>query len=441
MEERHDTWINLHNNLRFLPDSNDFLWTSERDGTSRLYLYRHERPPVALTPNVGRVNDVLHVAADHCCFGGWFERPVDQHGFRVDFGHPGQIRRLTHAAGWHDLTFSHNGTAFVDRFSSLAQPPLLMLYDGIAAAGGGNSAGSGGRQTAGTLLGGAHLDETHPYTPYLDAHCAPTIGTIAGTQATGGEPLWYRLTLPTGFDPAQRYPAVIQVYGGPGISRVRDHWAPLTLQLFAQQGYVVFELDNRGSSNRAKRFEDPIFGRLGHVEVDDQLQGVAFLKQHAWVDPDRIGIFGHSYGGYMTLMCLCRAPGVFRAGVAVAPVTDWALYDTHYTERYLGTPADNPGGYHDSAVLTHAGALRDPLLVVHGMADDNVLFTHSTRLFDLLQNLHKRFEMMTYPGAKHALHQRDVAVHRYLTAFEFFGRHLSPARPASFSPTSGTVGG
>jgi dipeptidyl-peptidase-4 len=208
------------------------------------------------------------------------------------------------------------------------------------------------------------------------------------------------------------------------VQRVRNEWSPLLLQLLAAHGYGVLELDNRGSGNRGRRFEAPIHRRLGDVEVQDQLRGAAFLRGLDWVDPDRIGIFGHSYGGYMALMCLLKAPDVFRAAAAVALVTDWSLYDTHYTERYLGTPAENPEGYRASSVFPYLDDLRGRLLLIHGMADDNVLFTHSTRLYRELQARNLAFEMMAYPGSKHSLQERDVSIHRFNLILNFFGRSL-----------------
>jgi dipeptidyl-peptidase 4 len=404
--EQSTTWINLHDNLSFLPDSDDFVWTSQRDGDMHLYLYRAAADPVQLTWGLGRVNSVLHTDADGVCFAGWFEHPVEQHGYRIAYARPGVLERLTEAPGWHELTVARDGRSYVSRTSSLDTPPTLLLQ-------------RAGDSTA-TNVGGNVLAEGHPYWPYHSTHCRQEIGHLGD----GDDALWYRLTYPSGFDASVRYPVIVHVYGGPGIQRVRNEWAPLALQLFAQQGYVVFELDNRGSGNRSKRFEAPIHRRLGAVEVDDQLRGVEYLARQNWIDAARIGVYGHSYGGFMTLMCLCRAPDVFKAGVSIAPVADWSLYDTHYTERYLDTPANNADGYAESAATTLLEHLRGALLIIHGMADDNVLFTHSTKLFKTLQDLRKPFEMMTYPGAKHALQQPDVAVHRYQTALAFFARTL-----------------
>jgi dipeptidyl-peptidase-4 len=241
--------------------------------------------------------------------------------------------------------------------------------------------------------------------------------------------LHYELIKPANFDPSQRYPVIVDVYGGPGVQRVRRAWsgAPSGLfrQVLAQRGFVVFTLDNRGSGFRGRAFESALYRRMGSLEIEDQVRGVQFLQSQPWVDAKRIGVFGWSYGGYMALMSMVRAPQFFAAGVAGAPVTDWRLYDTHYTERYMSTPEDNPEGYADGMVMTHAEALQGPLLIMHGMADDNVLFTHATALFKRLQDLRKPFSVMPYPGSKHGLLRfADTGPHAYASILEFFETHL-----------------
>jgi dipeptidyl-peptidase-4 len=194
--------------------------------------------------------------------------------------------------------------------------------------------------------------------------------------------------------------------------------------VLAERGYVVFTLDNRGSGFRGDQFEFAIKGQLGKVEMADQLSGIEFLSQQSFVDPQRIGIMGWSYGGYMTLMGLTTT-NAFRAGVAGAPVTDWSLYDTHYTERFLGDPKVNAAGYERSAVLGNAKNLRGDLLLVHGMADDNVLFTHSTKLMQQLQTLNQPFSLMTYPGGKHGLiRMPQTGRHFYEMVLRFFDERL-----------------
>jgi dipeptidyl-peptidase-4 len=236
---------------------------------------------------------------------------------------------------------------------------------------------------------------------------------------------------PAGFDPLKQYPAVLLVYGGPTVQTVARRWGDRrggqAVQLLAQRGYVVFALDNRGSGGRGRKFNEALYRRMGGVEVTDQLAGIEWLKRQPYVDPARIGVYGWSYGGYMTLMLLAQSPGTFKAGVAGAPVTEWALYDTHYTERYLGTPQENPEGYRQSDVLTHASAISDRLLLVHGMADDNVLFTNTTKLIPLLVAKGLPFEMLAYPGSRHAaLSFKDTGIHGWKTILDFFDRHLKP---------------
>jgi dipeptidyl-peptidase-4 len=405
-EDRWRTWLNLSSDPRFIPGTDDLVWLSERDGRARVY--RSEGADVrALSPARGRAGRLVHVTHEHVYFAGWLDEPTEQHVYRIALSGD-QCDQLTSEPGWHDATVAADGGFLAAQFSNRATPPRLDLVHAETRA-------------LRTIAG--DFSATHPYTPYLEEHSAPELGTL---RAADGQTLHYRMVRPKGFDSTRRYPVLLDVYGGPGVQRVRNDWAPLAWQLFAQAGFVVFQLDNRGSGNRDKVFEDPLWHRLGDVEAVDQLRGVEFLASQPWVDAQHIGIMGHSYGGYLTLKCLARSPGTFRAGVAGAPVTDWALYDTHYTERYLGTPQANPAGYRDSTVFEGIDRLVDPLLIIHGMADDNVLFTHSTLLFKALQDRGVTFEMMTYPGAKHALQQRPVAIHRLKTILDFFQRHLHP---------------
>ena len=406
LEETAETWINLHDNLTFIDGSRDFLWTSERNGIAQLFRYTQGEPR-CLTPDTLRVERVLRADAQRAFVIGWQGDPTQQHLFRIDLTGDSSPVALTTESGWHDGEVTTSGTWFADRFSTPMQPPGLFLQ----------SIESGERRA----LADNRINEHHPYHPYLDAHVAATFGVLS---AGDGQPMHYRLTPPLNLDETVQYPAIVLVYGGPGVQRVRQEWPALTTQRFAQAGYAVFELDNRGSGYREKRFEDPIYRCLGAVETQDQVIGARWLADLPWIDANRIAVFGHSYGGYMALLCLAKAAEIFRAGVAVAPVTDWSLYDTHYTERYLRTPEDNPDGYTNSGVLAHLGGINGQLLIIHGMADDNVLFTNSTKLFKDLQDRQTPFEMMTYPGAKHALQERSVAIHRFMTIEAFFARHL-----------------
>ena len=233
-----------------------------------------------------------------------------------------------------------------------------------------------------------------------------------------------RVTRPTQVKTGEHYPVILYVYGGPGAQKVRNEWNSLLNQMFAQHGFGVVEIDNRGSANRGRLFEAPLYKAMGTVEVSDQLQIFNILASLPWADPARVGVFGHSYGGYMSLMLLCQASNQFAAGVAVAPVCDWRLYDSHYTERYMSTPQLNPSGYKRGNVLSHLSSLSKPLLLMHGMADDNVLFTNSTMIMAELQRQNKTFELMTYPGAKHSMQEPTVTIHRFSQILRFFQSQL-----------------
>ena len=401
------SWINLHDDLKFLPDRR-FLWTSERAGTADLYVGRASRDDgswhVERCPTeLGRVSRVLAATKEAAWVLGWQTDPASQGLYRIGLkGDSGSAVAVLAGTCWCEGVASGKaGIALATRASTAAGVELVAVPLGTA--------------PSRTIV----LPKLPLGAPDLGGEFS--VGQIETETAV----LHYRLTKASPCVPNRRYPVVVFVYGGPGVQRVRREPSPPTVQLFAQAGFGVFELDNRGSANREKAFEDAIAGRLGQVEVEDQLAGVAFLRQQDWVDARRIGIFGHSYGGYMVLMCLAQSHA-FAAGAAVAPVTDWTLYDTHYTERYLGLPEANAAGYAASSPLPRVGAIDAPLLLMHGMADDNVLFTHSLKLIKALQDAGKPFELMTYPGAKHALQERSVAIHRYNCILDFFRRTLSP---------------
>src|SRR6185503_276458 len=201
-------------------------------------------------------------------------------------------------------------------------------------------------------------------------------------------------------------------------------WANPLQQYLVQHGWIVFSLDNRGSPDRGKAFENHIYRAMGTVEVEDQLAGIAWLRNRPQVDAERIAVYGWSYGGYMVLKLLEAAPGTFAAGVAGAPVTRWELYDTHYTERYLGNPALDPAPYLAAGAIPNAGRIADPLLLVHGMADDNVVFENSTVLVGALQAAGRRFEMMVCPGATHGVSGEARQLHLWRTITDFLDRRV-----------------
>jgi dipeptidyl-peptidase-4 len=413
LTEHSETFINLHDDLHFLQRSEHFLWSSERTGFRHLYLYALDGGEARqLTDGDWEVTELEAVdeAGGWVWFSGTRAGPEQRQLYRVPLA-GGDVQQVTRRPGTHDVDMADTGTVFVDRYSNRAQPIQVSVHD-----------------AAGERL--AWLNENaiagdHPYAPYLADHGDTVRGTL---EASDGQLMHWQMTRPKDFDPGRRYPVIVYVYGGPTGQLVADAWSKnlLVEQYWVRQGYLVFTLDNRGIVHYGTAFQAPVYKGLGVVDVADQLRGVEWLKRQDYVDGERIGVFGWSYGGYMTLMMLMQSPGSLAAGAAVAPVTDWALYDTHYTERYMGTPREDAEAYRLADVLTHATQLGDPLLLVHGMADDNVLFAHSTRLMEALQQSAIPFELMTYPGGKHSLVGENIRVHVYGTISEFFSRHLQP---------------
>lgn len=406
--EQSDVWVNVDNNLQFLNNSNAMLHTSERTGYRHIYMTQLDTgTEKALTSGEWVVSAISRVdeASETVYFTGFKDAPLEQHLYAVSLN-GGEIRRITHQEGWHAATVGAD--VFIDNFSSPSQPPqvtIRSLKDGALVA---------------SVLENA-LDETHPYFSYLDGAAKHEFGIL---KADDGTDLYYRLLTPPTMEAGKKYPAILAPYGGPHGQRVRRAWSVDFNEILARNGFVVMVLDNRGMWNRGLEFEGHIKNAMGAVEVADQVSGANYLKKMSFVDPENVGIWGWSYGGYMTLMSLFKAPDTFKAGVSVAPVTDWRLYDTAYTERYLGHP-DAPGDvYAKTSVFQYVDGFKGDLLLMHGMADDNVFFDHTVKLLSVLQNKGKRFELMTYPGKKHGIRGEKTRIHLWGQALDFFNRKL-----------------
>lgn len=435
--EQSPAWVDIYDELTFLPKRKQFIWASSRSGYKHLYLYDLDGKLIRpLTEGewmvIGDGDERALLGVDEKRGTIWFmanqRTPLERHLYRtsLDTTAPAKVTRITRDDGWYSVKLSSDHRFFLATYSNPDRPPRVSVH------------GVDGSPLA-TLIDN-QLDPSHPYFRYLESHRPTEFGTL---QAEDGQTLHYQLITPPGFDPARQYPLIVDVYGGPGFQRVRNAWGGYPRsnegffrQFLAQNGYVVLTLDNRGTGYRGETFEKVLQRRMGKVEVADQAAGVRHFASEPWFDPARVGIFGWSYGGYMALMATMTAPDVFKMGVSGAPVTDWALYDTHYTERFLETPQSNAGGYEASSVLMHAPNLAAPLLVIHGMADDNVLFLHSTKLFKRLQDLGKPFDIMAYPGSKHGLlRHASTGPHGYHAIKRFLDEHLAPA-PASAAMTT-----
>ena len=302
---------------------------------------------------------------------------------------------------------SRSGTSLVDTFSALDRLPTVRVRPLLSTAG-----------TAVSDMQGRIASERESSVPTVDLAgdprtalprlSPPELVAIEARDGTKLDALIYRpASLPA--------PGVVDVYGGPLAQRVADSWdatADLRAQALSQLGYCVLKLDNRGSARRGVEFEAAVRHRLGQLEVLDQLDGVAWAVAEGLIDPDRVAVYGWSYGGYMALRCLAAAPGVFRAAIAGAPITSWEDYESYYTEFYLGTPQENPAGYAASSVLAEAHRLNGPLLIMHGLVDENVHFRHSARLIQALIAADHDHELLVLPGERH--HVRQEASRRMI---------------------------
>ncbi|MAI89199.1 S9 family peptidase [Ponticaulis sp.] len=448
-EETQENWVNLSNDFVTLSTSPgsihrqgdiEILTTSEANGYRMpVFVARNTVVPL-LDTATGVVTEILYVDIETSTvyFEGNLDTPLETHLYRAHLPalnpQDGQSRlpdsvcvdttpdaaqstplcptveRVTEGGRSWSITMSPDGESFVGTSSSPTQPPQTGLY------------GADGSLI--TWIEENRLDENHPYYPFLENHTVPQYGTLT---AEDGQTLYYSIQMPPDFDPTNTYPVLVEIYGGPHVQRVDRNWERLSDQFYTHQGYIVFRLDNRGSYNRGKRFEDAIFQQMGIPEVRDQLVGVEWLRAQPFVDKNRIAIEGWSYGGYMTLMAILQAPeGTFAAAASGAPVTDWAMYDTFYTERYMRTPQTNAEGYEASSVFSYTDNLTTPLLLMHGMADDNVPFENTTRLMAEFQQKGLVFDLMTYPGQRHGIRGAALQTHLLRTRMEFLNRHLNP---------------
>jgi dipeptidyl-peptidase-4 len=417
VSEHSQPW--LEPNLDFTPlNDGGFLWVSERTGYKHLYLYDKDAKLVrAVTAGdfplagfdraksvigVDEAKGIVYVAASK-------DEALSQQLYVVDYRRGGPMQALTTGDGWWTTRMGKTPNVFVGRYSSYDTPPRTAVY------------GADGKLRR--WLVENPLRAGHPYWPYAENLPKPEFGQL---RAEDGQKLDYVILKPIGFDPAKRYPAIVEVYGGPGRQHVKKAWRDPAERLFLEAGFVVFQLDNRGAANRGLKFEAPIYKALGGPEVRDQLVGLKFLKSQPFVDPDHVGVTGWSYGGYMTLRLLTEPGSGFAAGAAGAAPGDWRQYDTHYTEHYMGMPQDDPAAYDAAAILPRLKNLNGRLMLMHGMADDNVLFENATGIMAALQDEGTPFDLMLYPGQKHGVVGQKRRLQQWRLYLEFFKRNLQP---------------
>ncbi|ALJ01449.1 prolyl tripeptidyl peptidase [Rufibacter tibetensis] len=406
-EEKNNKWIEPERGLYFVPGKPDqFVWFSERDGFDHLYLYNTNGQLIRqLTKGEWIVKNLVGFDKNgrEAYFTSTAESPLERHLYAVELS-TGRIGRLTQGSGVHNISFSPTGQYFIDNYSSPATPRTIRILDTDAG------------KVARTLL-------TAP-NPLQDYKLGET--TLFPIKAEDGTDLFCRMITPPNFDEKKKYSVVVYVYGGPHAQMITNSWlggSNLWMQLMAQKGYIVFTLDNRGSADRGRAFEQAIFRQAGVAEVSDQMKGVEHLKSLPYVDVNRLGVHGWSYGGFMTTSLMLKEPGVFKVGVAGGPVIDWRLYEVMYTERYMDTPQENPQGYEQANLLNHVKNLKGKLLMIHGTVDDVVVWQHSQAFLKKAVDEGVLLDYFVYPGHPHNVGGKD-RVHLYKKVTEYLDEHL-----------------
>ena len=407
LTDKDDYWINISDDLYFFKDGKRLLWSSERSGYRHLYLYDLSGKQLAqITNGEWEVTKLEYVdeAKGIVYFSATEKSPTERQVYRAALG--GGFTRISKEEGTHAPNFAPDGGAYADTFSAAGTPQSQSL-----------------RRADGTTIATLNENKVDELAEY---HLSPV--EFLKVKSHDGMELNAWMIKPPSFDAAKKYPVLVYTYGGPGAQVVVNSWGGSTYlwhELLAQKGFIVFALDNRGSTGRGHLFEEPIHFRFGAQELSDQRDGVAWLKSQPYVDGQRIGIWGWSYGGHMTLHAMFEASGDFKAGFAGGPVTNWHFYDSIYTERYMGLLPENEKGYKDSSPSEKAGQLKGPLLIAHGTGDDNVHFANTLELLDELIAKGKYVEVMPFPGRGHGVSDPAARIVLMKRATKFFVDNLT----------------
>ncbi len=405
-EEKSDKYVEPQHALVFLPNANnEFIWHSERSGFQHLYLYNTNGKLVKqLTSGPWMVNAIegVNASANELVISASKESAKEKHLYTVNYK-SSSLKRLDDAAGVHNAAISDDGKYILDVYSNATTPRVVNML---------NNKGNIVRQI---------LKAEDPLKEYQRARVEEV--TLA---AEDGTPLFGKLVYPTDFDPNKKYPVIYYLYNGPHVQLVQNTYPAsgnLWYELLAQKGYAVFTLDGRGSSNRGAAFEQAIFRQLGTLEINDHLKGVAYLKSLPFIDGNRMGVHGWSYGGFMTTSLMLRQPDVFKVAVAGGPVIDWSMYEIMYTERYMDSPQDNPKGYADNNLLTKTKNLKGKLLMIHGAQDDVVVWQHSMKFVKSCVDNGVQLDYFVYPGHAHNVVGKD-RVHLMQKITDYFDLYL-----------------
>jgi dipeptidyl-peptidase 4 len=407
-EETDTKYVHPTHPLTFVPGKPDqFIWWSERSGYRHLYLYNTQGQQLKqMTAGDWVVNELVNVSANNIIFTASKEGPMEKHIYTVNYtkNQKGDSYvRLDKAAGWHDAQVSSDGAYVLDTYSSGTTPYVARI------------AATSGKWEQAIVTAADPLKDFQ----------RPEIKQVT-LKADDGTPLYGKLILPVNFDASKKYPVIVYLYNGPNVQLIRNTFpysGNLWYEYMAQHGYVIFTMDGRGSDNRGMAFEQATFRQLGTVEMNDQLQGVAYLKTLPYINQQKMGVHGWSFGGFMTTSLMLRHPGVFQAAVAGGPVIDWSMYEIMYTERYMDTPAENPEGYANANLLTKTKNLQGHLMLIHGTNDDVVVWQHSIDFIRACVDNEIPVDYFVYPGHLHNVLGKD-RVHLMQKITDYFDAHL-----------------
>ena len=407
--ENDAAYIDVTDNLTFLNDGKYFIWTSEKSGYNHIYLYNLKGKQVRqITKGNYDVTDFYGIdESNNTVYFASSERsPMHRDVYAVQLNGK-NIKTLTNKTGTNSATFSTNYKYFINQYSNANSPYYFSLFD---------AKGNEVRM----LKDNSNLNNSL-------AQYALSQKEFFNFKTTEGIDLNGWMMKPHNFDETKQYPVFMYLYGGPGSQQVTDSWGGsnfLWYQMLTQQGYIVACVDNRGTGARGAEFKKCTYQQLGKLETEDQIQANRYLANLPYVDGSRIGIFGWSYGGYMSSLCLLKGADEFKMAIAVAPVTNWRYYDSIYTERYMRTPQENASGYDDNSPINHVEKLKGKYLLVHGSADDNVHYQNTMEMTNALVNANKQFDLFIYPNKNHGIYGGYTRLHLFTKMTNFIKENL-----------------
>jgi dipeptidyl-peptidase-4 len=406
ISDSNNTWVEVEHDILFPKEKDEIIWTSEKDGFNHAYLYDYKGNLInQITKGNWEVTSVKAIDEENelLFFYGKKDSLIEQNIYRVKLDGK-NLERVSPEKGWHTAVFSPACKYFIDSCSTASSPATTYL-----------------RNSDGSLI--RKLEDNDDIFNSYNL----SFPEFSSFTTTDGVELNYYMIKPDNFMPDKKYPVIVYGYGGPGSQKVVNQWdgtRELWHQYMAQNGYIIFCVDNRGTGGRGKEFKDLAYGDISKWAVHDQIEGAKFLSSLPYVNSQRIGFWGWSGGGYLTLMMMTRGSEYFSTGVSVAPVSNFRLYDAIWTERYMGLPDENEDGYKAANVLTYANQLKGKLLIIHGTGDDNVHFQNTIQIINEFQTKLKQFDLMIYPGRNHGISGRNTKLHLFTLISNYFLNHL-----------------